>query len=268
MSDNNFMEHQPQRNPEGLDSRIEFYKQYGKKRRDWYPWVSDHITISAEDSVLEIGSGSGKLWKEGDWQFKTDKKIILSDLSKEMVSEARQALSDRFPEFQYMRIDAHNIPFPSGSFDVVIANHVLHLVDEIDTVLSEIERVLAKGGVLYATTKSSRNFEGVDQMLQRAGANNNISINNVDQFELETAAERLQNHFEIVKKDEYIEYVQVTDAAPLISFVESKLDMNKLTRFNLEKQIRENFKQNKHESSPFQPPIKFEKRMGILEGGN
>ena len=42
--------------------------------------------------------------------------------------------------------DIKNMPFDNGSFDIVICNHVLEHIEEDDLALSEIYRVLKKGG--------------------------------------------------------------------------------------------------------------------------
>ena len=49
--------------------------------------------------------------------------------------------------------DMTALPYTSGSFDVVIAANVLHIIDDPEKALSEISRVLAPGGILIAPAR-------------------------------------------------------------------------------------------------------------------
>lgn len=50
---------------------------------------------------------------------------------------------------RFIRTDAENLPFISGTFDIVICNHVYEHTDDPEKMLSEIERVLNHNGVCY-----------------------------------------------------------------------------------------------------------------------
>lgn len=58
------------------------------------------------------------------------------------------------------RVDIEDMPFPDGSFDLLIANHVLEHVDDDAKATGEIHRVLAPGGIAILQTPYS-------QMLKR-----------------------------------------------------------------------------------------------------
>jgi SAM-dependent methyltransferase len=49
----------------------------------------------------------------------------------------------------FARADAENLPFGSGSFDIVVCNHVYEHTDSAEGLLSEIHRVMADKGVCY-----------------------------------------------------------------------------------------------------------------------
>ncbi|MCZ2970164.1 class I SAM-dependent methyltransferase, partial [Acinetobacter baumannii] len=44
--------------------------------------------------------------------------------------------------------DAHNIPYPNETFDIVISRAVIHHLQDIPTFLREVSRILNKNGVL------------------------------------------------------------------------------------------------------------------------
>lgn len=52
--------------------------------------------------------------------------------------------------------DVQSLPFPGGTFDAVMAMHMLYHVPDIPAAVAELRRVLRDGGVLYALTNSKR----------------------------------------------------------------------------------------------------------------
>lgn len=69
---------------------------------------------------------------------------------------SRYIQGDLFPASPAIeRVDLQSIPFEAGSFDLVIANHVLEHVDDDAGALREIARVLAPGGQAILQTPYS-----------------------------------------------------------------------------------------------------------------
>lgn len=62
---------------------------------------------------------------------------------------------DLFPKENQIRVDLEDIQFDSDHFDLVICNHVLEHVRDVDLCLREIRRVLKGGGGLLAQTPFS-----------------------------------------------------------------------------------------------------------------
>lgn len=71
--------------------------------------------------------------------------------------------------------DAHSLPFPDGSIDVILLKNVLEHVREPGKVLSEIERVLRPGGYFYAKIPFLQPFHAVPDDYQR------YSVSGIDQ---------------------------------------------------------------------------------------
>lgn len=70
---------------------------------------------------------------------------------------ARYVMADLFPtRAEIVKMDMLDIPEPAGTFDFVIANHVLEHVPDDMKALSEIVRVLKVGGVAILQTPFSR----------------------------------------------------------------------------------------------------------------
>jgi ubiquinone/menaquinone biosynthesis C-methylase UbiE len=252
-------------NPAELESRIEFYQKYGQRinKEGWFPWVSDNIEISETDSVLEIGCGSGDLWSHGNWRSNPARDLILSDISEVMIEQSRSKLCNKFPSFQYACVDVHDIPFADESFDVVIANHVLHLTEDLDRSLREIKRVLVEGGTLYSTTKYKHNFGGIDNILQNVGINENIS--GIDQFQVNEAGRILSRFFDSVCEQLFKEVYNITESEvdALVYFADSKLNLDEKTKSYLRKALCDQIQQRQVADNT-KYTIAMEKYMALL----
>lgn len=53
-----------------------------------------------------------------------------------------------FPNISFIHGDAHSIPYPDETFDIVISRAVIHHLQDIPTFLREASRILKKNGVL------------------------------------------------------------------------------------------------------------------------
>lgn len=94
--------------------------------------------------ILEIGVGTGLSFDDYD----ASTEITGIDISGPMIARARERLaSGRYPFVRGLRVmDASALDFPDGSFDCVVGQFVITLVDNPERVLSEAVRVLKPGG--------------------------------------------------------------------------------------------------------------------------
>ncbi|MBS0246972.1 MAG: methyltransferase domain-containing protein [Proteobacteria bacterium] len=94
--------------------------------------------------ILEIGVGTGLSFD--DYDHTTE--ITGIDISEPMIARARErAASGRYPFVKELRVmDAGALAYPDASFDCVVGQFVITLVDNPERVLSECARVLRPGG--------------------------------------------------------------------------------------------------------------------------
>ena len=73
-----------------------------------------------------------------------------------------------------VQADAARLPFASGSFDAVIANHSLEHLDRLEECLREIGRVVRRGGLLYVAVPDAATFtDRLYRWLARGGGHVN-----------------------------------------------------------------------------------------------
>ena len=99
-----------------LSARIALHERFST-RNDWFEWVFDHFPKATAARVLELGCGTGALWKSNAARIPEGWAITLSDFSEGMVEQARQSLASLRRPFSFRVIDAQTIPFPDALFD-------------------------------------------------------------------------------------------------------------------------------------------------------
>ena len=94
--------------------------------------------------ILEIGVGTGLSFDDYD----DTTEISGIDISEPMIARARERVaSGRYPFVKELRVmDASALDYPDASFDCVVGQFVITLVDNPEQVLSECARVLRPGG--------------------------------------------------------------------------------------------------------------------------
>jgi len=94
--------------------------------------------------ILEVGVGTRLSFDDYD----ATTEIVGIDLSEPMISKARERMATgRYPHVKEVRLmDAHELAFADASFDCVVTQFVITLVENPERVLSECARVVRPGG--------------------------------------------------------------------------------------------------------------------------
>jgi ubiquinone/menaquinone biosynthesis C-methylase UbiE len=203
-----------------LETRMSIY-QYSIDLKTFSEWLTEQIIPENNVKILELGCGTGGLWKDLKDSFQNCE-IVLSDLSEGMLKKAKDTLSEN--GFRYELIDFHNIPYPDKTFDIIISNHNLYHAEDLNKVLSEISRVFKDDGVFYSTTSSAENMASLRELI--AITDDSIWPNSVvaSTFGAETGVAILSRYFQYVERRFNQNELRITDLAPIIHYFLSVRD--------------------------------------------
>ncbi len=109
------------------------------------PWALQGHELRGD--VLEIGCGSGAMAAEALRKY-PDVRLTATDFDESMVEVARRRLSEFGSRAEVRQADATALPFPDGSFDVVLSFIMLHHVLQWERAFAETARMLRPGGRL------------------------------------------------------------------------------------------------------------------------
>ena len=103
----------------------------------------ERMDIQSGDDVLEVGVGTGI----NACLYPSDCHVTGIDLSRSMLAKAHDRIARKGIEnVRLLEMDAANIEFPDGSFDLVYAAYLINVVPDPLAVASEMSRVCRPGG--------------------------------------------------------------------------------------------------------------------------
>lgn len=103
--------------------------------------------LAPGERVLDLGCGAGTDSLVAAQMVGSSGSVVGIDMTPAMLAKARGTAAELgVTNIDFVEGEVESLPFPDGSFDVVISNGVIDLVPDKDAVYSEIYRVLAPGG--------------------------------------------------------------------------------------------------------------------------
>jgi SAM-dependent methyltransferase len=107
--------------------------------------------------------------------------------------------------------DIQALPFLDRSFDCVVANRVLYHVNDLNTGLTEIGRVLSVQGQLIAVTYGSHHLHELGQLVGQPKLES--------PFSAENGVPRLRQHFDDVERQDLSGNARFPDRASILQFL-------------------------------------------------
>lgn len=204
-----------------LDARAELHRRFSTAVFNWHEWAFEQLNIQPNSRILECGCGPGWLWRENLERIPAGCSITLTDLSAGMVAEAESAiteaeaaLADSDHDFTFKIANIEELPFADGEFDIIVGNHMLYHVPDLDKGLGEVRRVLAENGRFHTATNGATHMQELRALRDMAQTVRwNLS------FRLENGRELLAPHFNDIRLDLFEDSLEVTEVEPLMNYI-------------------------------------------------
>lgn len=238
-------------NASNLRARIAIHELFSTNKEGWMPWFFKELKqelsmmssnyknynkkISNENiselsnldlkqpniKILELGCGDASLWNKNFNHIPSNWEITLTDFSDGMLKDAKKNLGEKRSRFNFKIVNAENIPFEDESFNVVIANHMLYHVPNINKALKEINRVLKSEGILFASTVGKNHMKEIREIISTFDIYSltSESWESTDSFQLENGLKIVSEYFNMVELKRYKDNLKVTDPVYILDYI-------------------------------------------------
>lgn len=201
------------------------HDQYSVPPVDFTAWALGCVRWRGDESVLDVGSGPGRWY--------TALKVKYPDLCYTALDLHEGMLAGHPGRHLAAVGHAERLPFRDGSFDVVMANHMLYHVPDIEGAVREFRRVLRPDGLIMATTNSAQNMPELQVLLRRAvtllvppGTSQfQVPAAPSDLFTLETGTRLLARYFYGVVRYDLPSQLVFPSVEPVLEYLESTRPM-------------------------------------------
>jgi len=202
-----------------LRMRQDTHDRYSVPKLNFPEWILSRHPWRGDESILDVGTGTGI--------FADAVSLLIPSGQYHAFDQSIGMLESHPARAHAVVADATAIPFPDHSFDVVLANYVLHHIADIDKAMYEMMRVLKPNGVLIAATNSVGTMPELNFLFQRAmvllsqsgGAGTITPLHNA--FSLESGTRLLARHFLTVIRHDLTSALVFPHADPLIAYMDS-----------------------------------------------
>ena len=117
-------------------------------------------------AVLDCAAGTGGLTLAA---ARKAERVVCTDCSGEMLKVARKkAKKRRYANIEFERANIFHLDYADGTFNVVIAGNVLHLLEKPENAVQELARVTKSGGKILLPTFMTKDKAAISEMLLKA----------------------------------------------------------------------------------------------------
>lgn len=134
--------------------------------------VVQRARLRERDRILDAGTGTGIAASAA---MSAGREVVGVDAASGMLAVARREV----PGARFVEADFAKLPFPAGSFDVVISVHALHFAADPVAVLEEWRRVTTPGGRLSLSVPGPRaalSYRIYDPIYRRHGVKRRVEV--------------------------------------------------------------------------------------------
>lgn len=219
------------RTPDRLKARIAMHERFGNAAFDLHEWLFHEVLPGyqpAKDTrVLEVGAGTGRMWRAVQARVPEGWQLTLTDRSHGMVEALHELNAELDLGATVRTADVMDLPYPNATFDLVFANHMLYHVPEPALGVAELRRVLRPGGLLVAATNGEGHMRQATDLVKPLGAEEGLQLMGVEplSFTCESGAEQLRASFPEVTLHRHDDALNVTDVDVLLNYLRSLIHL-------------------------------------------
>ncbi|WP_425447947.1 class I SAM-dependent methyltransferase [Dethiothermospora halolimnae] len=217
---------------QNLETRVTLHAKHSTNKQGFGNWIFENYKFHNGCKILELGCGTGGMWKGHLNAIGSGDLLVLSDFSSGMLEKAKQNIGEH-SNVVYKQIDIKNIPYNETEFDFVIANMMLYHVSNVQAAIKEVRRILKPGGVFYCATFGEN---GINHYFNDTLVEQGVNIKTKGTFTLQNGFEILNREFSSVQKLDYIDSFEITDINDLLDYLfslSSIVDVKDLDRKSL-----------------------------------
>jgi ubiquinone/menaquinone biosynthesis C-methylase UbiE len=142
---------------EGTDYRADFWEGQGREYEDLAErFALRRLLPAGGRRLLDIGGGFGRL----SAFYERFDEVVLLDYSTSLLRQAQDSLG-RGERIKYVAASFYAMPFASNTFDAMMMVRVMHHVEDVRSLLQELARCLAGGGLYIAEYASKRHLKAI-----------------------------------------------------------------------------------------------------------
>lgn len=205
-----------------MDARARLYERFAREDEPWYRWLLRQLAPASGEQILDVGAGSGGVWRENPVSLPAGVRVALFDRSCAMLKEAR---SREAPATLAAVGDAGALPFRDRSFDALLSAHMLYHVADRAGALREMRRVLRRGGRLCVATNDQAHLIELRELASGFALGGELFSlgRSEDTFSLESARDEVSGAFGPVHVVRRRVRLEITEALPVVDYVRSML---------------------------------------------
>ena len=211
-----------------LSTRVNLHEKYSINKYGWKNWVFDQYKMRKDIKIIEFGCGTGIAWTGKNEQIPEGVSIMLTDISPLMIKKTKANLSSS-KNFTFQAMDIQNIQSTDRYYDIVIANHLLYHVPNIEKALREISRVIKDDGIFYSTTIGNDHLYELENIYRVFEGRDKFSYSSNLSFTLNNGEEILKKYFNKIDLKIYEDYFEITNTNDLMDYIVSYNNISKET---------------------------------------
>ncbi len=178
------------------------------------PWsriLLGHADLRSRHRVLDLACGTGIVARQAAPLVGAQGQVVGLDMNPAMLGVARSRPAPSGATIQWQEGNAMALPFPEGSFDVVLCQHGLQFFPDRDGAVREMLRVLTPGGrAIVIVLQSLAQHPVFEALMESVARNLSLPVSAVMTPFILSDAEELRNLFSVAGFQEVVIHAEST----------------------------------------------------------